>query len=910
MASDCEQLFKITSPFSEEDLKTAYRSLAIQHHPDKFQDPEAIDKATEIFIKIQICLEELKLITVASSSGAQPSAKFTSRGEWDSFSEYIETIKNDTRFGFIWDTHIDGIVPTFQNLSYPLSPLLKNRIPLDLYTHQAISIDHFRQGRNVVLSTPTASGKSLAYIIPFLEQVEKDPNSTAIFLFPMKALANDQYANFERFAQGLATQAVFDGDTDKERKEEILSNPPNVLFTNPDELHHSILFTHRKWINFFKNLKLIVIDEIHIYKGNFGSHVANILSRLLHVVKLAGGDPQIVCTSATVSDPLPFTQALTGRSFHLVDKSGSGSAEKHIVFAQPKYEDGVPAVTPPVLAVQEAINFAEKGHQVIVFASSRPEVDILADYTKRLLKEKMGPQPTAADKNNKLPALLTPDQIASGYHAGYSSKMRRDVEARIKNGQIKIVFSTNALELGIDIGTLDVCILLGIPPTNNEIWQRIGRAGRKHTEPALVLMVDTGTAFDYYHFTNPEKFIATRINPDRPIIDPMNSEIRKLHHNCAYFEGMKERDVSDKTNWKAIDKKINKWWAYHRIEIRGGNPNPYVLLDVTGQKIGEIEYDRVYRDLYPGAIYNIDNDPYKYLKRDYKKRSVTLEKLLMSEEFTIPTIDVDVRIDGKKAVENLLQYGKRQVVFGHGAMEIDRLVTGYTAYYKIDPDMKQFRLIKYPDKWPTQKVVGFWLTIPPGVQKSWDKLFKDFPDIGAYGMYTFLHTLEHVLIREVREKGFCDWSDLAGASSEGDAYCDSPALIIYETQRKGIGLSEAIFNSIESLLGAALNRLQNCPCEDGCPACIMTPPYCIEHHGFISKELTVSVLEELLTSTSVRTSFDRGGANTFPPVPRGKYKEGDECFPGWIVIDVLDTGIICTNQSGQVRLHLFGDIPK
>jgi len=901
MASDCEQLFELKTPFSENELKKKYRDLAKKHHPDKFQDPDQKNQAHEKFTQIRLCLDELRDTTDGQSG--QPM-----KGDgWTTFEEYLSYIKNDPDKTVVWDQHLEGESASYQIPQQPLSDELKQHVPFELYTHQAEALDQYRRGENLVLVTPTASGKSMGYMLPFFEQVLADPDATAIFIFPMKALANDQFGNFDRLTNGKVSQAVFDGDTDKDVKKAIINNPPNVLYTNPDELHHSILFTAAKWNNFFKNLKLIVLDEIHIYKGSFGSNVSNVISRLLHVVKAAGADPQIVCTSATIDNPLPFVEKLTGKKFHLINKSGAGQGEKYLAMIAPRLDEKRnPIVTPPSIAVQEAIKFALNGHQVIVFVNSRSEADILANHAKLILEP-------SNDKNERnLPVKIAPDQIVSAYHARYSRDARRDIEAGIKSGNIKIVFSTNALELGIDIGTLDTCILLGIPPTNNEIWQRIGRAGRQAGKPAVVLMIHNDTAFDNYHFANPEQFLSSRNNPDRPIIDPMNAEIRKLHLNCGYFEGIRGRDVKDKANWRAIDKTINKWWAYHRIQIRGGNPDPYTLEDEVGTKVGEIDYDRAYRDLYPGALFELDGTTYKYKNRNYKKRTFTLERLLQSDDYTTPIAEIDVRINGQTGNELILKYGSHSIVIGYGEMELDKLVTGYKLKNKFDPKFEQFKKIKYPDKWPTEKVSGFWLSPLPGTEKEWEGIISDYPEVGPYSIFIILHTIEHLLIRSVREMGFCDWPDLAGASSaEQDSYTNAPATIIYETQQKGIGLTKAINDNIEHLLEASLKRLQNCPCIDGCPACILTPPFCLEKQGLLDKELTKLFLTALLKPTSTKSTFSRDSSDLDDAlsVPRNTYVVGDQFQEGWNVFKVTDEGIIVHNKDGDMKVIPFEDIP-
>ena len=914
MGPDCTDLFDLPVNFTAEELKKRYRELAKENHPDRFIDPLQKEEAHGKFLQIQLCLDTLK---VTSSEGKASSDKFggsTKRAEftWNTFTEYLDILSQRIEYDLTWQHHTPKESSTTQGLSSPLPTTVQNRINFSLYSHQAEAIDHFRSGENIVITTPTASGKSMAYMIPFMDLNDQDPEATAIFIFPMKALANDQFRNFEKLTGGTISQKVFDGNTSSSEKETIRNNPPNVLYTNPDEIHHSILYTSDKWQDFFKNLKLIVLDEIHVYKGAFGSHVANIMERLQVVVKNAGGSPQFVCTSATIADPRAFATRLTGRDFYLVDQSGAGQPEKYFAMLQSTVnEEGQPSTTPPTIAVNEAINLYKNGHQVIVFVNSRSEVDVLSSYTQEILKSEKAPHPRYDTGATNLPAQIMPENIVSGYHAGYSKEMRRDIEQKIKSGQTRIIFSTNALELGIDIGSLDACILLGIPPTNNEIWQRIGRAGRNLSSPSLVLIVNNYGAFDWYHFMNSDKFIGTRSNPDRPIIDPGNQDIRGQHLNAGVFEGIKKSDILDPHNWDLVEITDKKWWNYHRINVRGGLDDHYTLKDEQGNKLGEIEVGRAYRDLYPGAIYTLNGKPFIYVSRDWKEKVFVLKPSDNPDVFTTPFVEMTTDIDSKAVIEETLNYGKLRLTIGHGAVSVVQKVVSYNERLRTDPQLKIPHTIKYPDKWPKLKTKGFWLGLSSNSEKEWNKVFERTAEGRAWVKYEFLHTLEHMIIREAREMGLCDWVDLAGASSQMSAHSKSALTIVYEPLRGGLGLSEALYEKADILLQKAYDRLHNCPCENGCPACALTPPFCHEYHGWLDKNVTRDVLQMVLNSTPVRKPYSRTPTGDLAGLvlDPDRYQIGDSPVEGWVVIEITEDGFILQSTEGDIQVVPFEDTP-
>lgn len=876
------ELFELDSDYTEEELTKKFRALSLKTNTDKHNaaDKETWQKLHEK--QIIINLAYAFLLGKLGISGLKYSTAFKN------FSNYINTLMNNQYIRVVLNEIIRKTSPSHKNIKTPFPNEIQKRIKYSLYSHQAEAIDHARNGKNVVIVTPTASGKSDVYMLPFLEAVYKDPKSTAIFIYPMKALANDQLEKLQKLGKGLLTVAKYDGDVDKEEKARIRLAPPNVLFTNPDMIHYSILNTYQQWTDFLKNLKYIVLDDVHVYKGYFGSNVANILFRLQKVIKKAGGSPQYICTTATINDPLKFVEKLTGKNFVTVSKSGAGNPLRHYVMIESLTEKktGYPIINSVDLLANIAIELADNGKQIIVFCSSRIEVDLLT-YLTRLMVENR----SKFQKNpGNLPAR--PPYIISGYHAGYNRDSRKQTEQDINSGRTKIIYTTNALELGIDIGTLDGCIIYGIPAAKNDLWQRIGRAGRDPQKPTLVLSINMLSPFDRYYYANPHEFLMTKNDPEQPIINPMNPELRQLHLNCGFFEGLKKSDITDIDNWKQINKKINKWWAYQRISIRGNFPDPYTLFDENNNKIGEIEHDRVYKDLHYGAIFQYFQNGEKYFKRksiDRKEHQVVLREIQKPDYFTYPVIDVTIDVDSKKVTENILTYGKQELIIGYGSVDVNKKVVAYKSRNVDGPYVQETRKINFPDDWPPYSTQAFWMTVPPGKMNDWDTII---PDFSSRKGHEILHTLVHLIWKAFVNKGHCDWVDLGGISYDYHSFHNNPVGILWDYCKHGIGLSETLFDEFNDLIKDAYNIIDKCPCSKKCPACILTPTYCYEDHWYIDKDATATFLEYLLRINPSSTGYIRNTDDIkgLPPAERKSYKVGGK-YEGKIIREITDDGL-------------------
>src|SRR5215204_3107152 len=414
--------------------------------------------------------------------------------------------------------------PFGAELDARLCEVLRHRGVDQLYTHQALAIDHALAGRHVVVTTPTASGKTLCYNAPVLSAVLRDPSARALYLFPTKALAQDQLAELHELSDLLSRRSeleigvfTYDGDTPSDARRAIRGKA-HVVLSNPDMVHSGILPHHPRWAKLFENLRYVIIDELHAYRGVFGSHLGNILRRLQRICRHYGSDPIFICSSATIANPRELAEGLTGRRFELVEKSGAPRGEKFFLFVNPPVVNAELGIRRSYLheARRVAMEFLKQNLQIIVFAQSRLAVEILTTYLKDTFHGPPGSQ-----------------EMIRGYRGGYLPNRRREIEKGLREGAVRAVVSTNALELGIDIGALDVSVMAGYPGTIAATWQRAGRAGRRNTRSAAVL-VASSAPIDQFIVRNPAYFFDAA--PEHALINPDNLHILVDHVKCAAFE--------------------------------------------------------------------------------------------------------------------------------------------------------------------------------------------------------------------------------------------------------------------------------------------------------------------------------------------------------------------------------------
>ncbi len=821
---------------------------------------------------------------------------------------YFDHLINDPKYNITSHKQYPQNPPKHPSLSPPLHAdimtVLVKKGRQKLYSHQVLTIELIRQKKNVLITTPTASGKSYGYVLPFLDAVKADPQTRGLFIFPMNALTNDQLEKISEF--GIGSVEKYDGTIKSHVKKRLRENPPNALLTNPDQIHQSILRTHDKWSDFFKNLKFIVIDEIHNYKGYFGSNVSNILFRLLNAVKMAGGNPQIICTSATIRNAKAFAKELAWVDFEEVNWSGAGSPEKYYVMLDSinhkkiKYgeldPDWIEKALDKIfnrahikLLSDLVLSLGDNGFQTMVFVNSRLQADILRDTIQ-----------TSSDGYSK----LKPEMVCS-YHAGLSNNVRQQIEQGIKSGDKKIIFTTSALELGVDIGSLDVCILFGLPKTSNEIWQRIGRVGRDPSKAALAIIVNSYSPDDIYYFFNPEKFFDTKGAPEEPVIYPYNETLRKLHLQCGSYEGLLEQDIEDKYLWGSIDTTNKPESAYPRIPIRNSWYDPISLLDDSGNEIGTLEYERAYRELHLGAIHRTETSNYKLKKLDFKERTAHLTEIENLEYYTVPDVETVIHL-GANPVEEILQYGKYALLVGRGELEVTLSVGGYWRIYQDGRFPSRSKLNYNSER--KFKTKGFWLTIPPGKAKAWDAPIPEFSEKHSFNV---LHSLEHLLVREIAERGYCDASDIVSLTNKEHYHYRTPTIFIYDNYHKGLGICDRIFYNIEDLIRRVNTRLANCNCDEGCPACIIKNSFCEHKEGSTDKDRTLDFVKALSASQPRRTKYisRSGSLKQFSAYSEDHFEVGDEYEPGWNVVEKADDEYILEHQDGRLAYVPYEDSP-
>ncbi|MBW1990432.1 MAG: DEAD/DEAH box helicase, partial [Deltaproteobacteria bacterium] len=618
-----------------------------------------------------------------------------------------------------------------------------------LYSHQARAVDLAREGKDVVIATPTASGKTLVYNLPVLESVLGDPSARALYLFPLKALAQDQHKAFSSLAALLPqppTAAVYDGDTTGHFRKKIRDNPPNVLITNPDMLHFGLLPHHASWEEFFKNLKYVVVDEVHTYRGVMGSNMAWVFSRLQRVCAHYGAKLSFIASSATIDNPGELCQSLLSRECQVVEESGAPAAGKHVVFVNP--EDN-PART----AIQLLKASLSRGLRTIVYTQSRKLTELIALWASENAGEYAG--------------------RISAYRAGYLPEERREIEAKLASGELLAVVSTSALELGIDIGSLNVCLLVGYPGTLTAAWQRGGRVGRGRSSSAVVLIAGED-ALDQYFMRHPDQFFSRPM--ERAVINPENPVVAAKHLVCAaaelplstsepLLENPALRRVAERLARRGEllasgdgSRLFSAEKRPHRdVDLRGaGEPFRIALADgeaaggtTLGKTVGRVDGIRVFREAHPGAIYLHHGETYK------------VEDLWIEHRTAVVTpakVDYYTRVLADKSTEILEVYETREVCgcrVGRGRLRVTDQVTGYEKRrVQNGRRMGTFALNLPPCVYETH---GLWIEIPPGAQAACERRRLHF--MGG------IHALEHAAIGILPLLVMTDRNDLGGIST-------------------------------------------------------------------------------------------------------------------------------------------------
>jgi len=743
--------------------------------------------------------------------------------------------------------HIEHIPPREANcaqLDKPLTSSLQNCLNehglLPLYTHQAEAVNNARQGKNVIVATSSASGKTLCYNIAVLEAILTEKGSRALYLFPTKALAQDQLRGLrELFYPGLFKLEdfdTFDGDTPQAERPEIRKRT-KIILTNPDMLHVGILPNHQAWSGLLKHLRYVVVDETHIYRGVFGSHVACILRRLRRLCHLYGSNPQFICCSATIANPGEHAERLVGLPFVVVDNDGSPHGGKDFVFWNPPIIDEAKSVRRS--ANSEATNlFTELvSHNIrsLTFARSRRLTELIYTYSRHRL----------AEAN---PALA---KRIKAYRAGYLPQERRQIEQELFAGELLGVVATTALELGIDIGDLEATVLTGYPGSIASTWQQAGRSGRGR-DGSLSFLIALDSPLDQYLMRHPDSFFHKSV--ENTLVNPCNPYILRAHLLCAAWElplrGDDEKFFGSALNQERAEleaqgilrERIRKWYLSptiacpaQNINIRSTSGESFALMDAsTGCLLETVEASVAFFQIHPGAIYLHQGESYLVTELDLASRTAyavptTVAYYTQAKDITDLHI---VRVIRDKSC--------RQVKVYLGEVEVTTTVVGFRKKAQFTEEViGEESLDLPPQHFPT---VALWFDLPPDTMA---RLVKEQLDIAGG-----LHAAEHAAIAILPLFALCDRNDIGGVSAPFHPDTGRAQVFIYDGYPGGIGITEKGFDIIEELWQATLKAITECPCQEGCPSCIQSPK-CGNNNKPLDKKAAQVLLEGLLSAWRV-----------------------------------------------------------
>jgi len=711
-------------------------------------------------------------------------------------------------------------------LNDKLDRALKKRGIRGLYAYQAEAVEHVRAGRDVVVTAPTAAGKSLVYNLSVIESLMIDPRRHALYLFPLKALGRDQMEALLPLLQDLPsdtsfTAAVYDGDTTPYQRSKIRGHPPHILLTNPDMLHYGLLAYHSAWESFWKRLRFVVVDEVHTYRGVFGSHVAQILWRLQRVCRLYGGDPQFILLSATIGNPRQLSESIVRRPVALVKEDSVSRSRRHFIFFEMETSGAQ-------LAARLLAQAVERGIKTIVFTRSRRQTELTHMSLQRMA-----------------PGIV---HRVSSYRAGFLPEERRAIERQLSAGKLGGVVSTSALELGVDIGGLDLCILLGYPGTVMSTWQRGGRVGRGSRESAIVLLPQPD-ALDQYIVRHPRELLRSDYEP--AIVDPCNSEILKAHLPCAAAEAplrrrelsMGEQDLTPVVDELARKGRLfqtaggDRWVCRekrpHRlVDIRTAGPSYSIFTlsaDDRWTPLGKSDGLRALKECHQGAVYLHRGQTFVVKELDLKKRIVRAAREKVSY-FTRVKTEKETEI-----LEVLASKPAGNFLVRLGRLRVTEFITGYDRRRLFSQELLDSNPLDLPPQ--VFETVGFWLEMDNVLARK----------IGQSNLHFMggIHAVEHALISMFPLFALCDRNDLGGISQTLHPRVGKSAVFVYDGYPGGIGLAARGYEMILPLLEKTRELVRSCPCLEGCPACIHSPK-CGSGNKPLDKLAAQAVLSYLL----------------------------------------------------------------
>lgn len=689
-----------------------------------------------------------------------------------------------------------------EGLSDSLVDVLEKQGIDKLYSHQAEAIEHIQKGRDTVVVTPTASGKTLCYNLPVLDSILKAEESRALYLFPTKALAQDQLNELlelsEKLDAGVKTY-TYDGDTRPSVRKSI-RQAGHIVLTNPDMLHTGILPHHTKWVKLFENLDYVVIDEVHSYRGVFGSHVANVIRRLKRIAEFYGADPVFITASATIANPAELASRLIGKDVELVDNNGAPQGPRDFFFYNPPIVNKELGIRKSYVLESKylARRLLKNKISTIVFTRTRLNTELLLSYLK--------------DE-------ISANSEIAGYRGGYLPDERRRIEEGLRNGSILGVISTNALELGIDIGQLEACLIAGYPGAVSSVWQQAGRAGRGQ-QRALTILVASSSPLDQFMINHPDYFFQQP--PESGLINPNNLLILISHIKCAAFElPFEEGEVFGvESTAEILDYLVEervlhfrngKWyWMTDKypaqdISLRSASSDDFAVIDMTKNKnqvIGKVDYFAAPTTIHEKAIYIHGGAQFQVQELDFEDRRALVKKVDVNY-YTDASLAVELKV-----LEDFERQGAGEKIYGHGEVSVTARATMFKKVKFNSHENVGYGDINLPEQ--EMHTTAYWLTAPADLK---EKLGQNKLENGLIGIANLIENIAPLFL-------LADSRDLNNTVQIKSPFTGLPTVFFYDSYPGGIGLSEKLFRVHDKLLARAHELLTDCPCEQGCPSCV------------------------------------------------------------------------------------------
>jgi DEAD/DEAH box helicase domain-containing protein len=690
-----------------------------------------------------------------------------------------------------------------------------------LFTHQADAWDAAQRREHLVVATGTASGKTLAFNLPVLDALARQPTTRALYLYPTKALAQDQIRSLTELKPPAIKPAIYDGDTESSRRWQI-RKWSNLILTNPDMLHVGVLPHHDRWGDVLHNLRYVVVDEAHVYRGVFGSHVGNVLRRLRRLARIYGADPQFLLASATIANPGELARRLLGVEATTIEQDGAPKAERTILLWNPPLTDEELGLRASALgeAARLMASLVERGVRTLCFAKSRKSAELIHRFTAQRLGDA---------------TRLSP------YRAGYTPAQRREIERRLVEGDLLGVSATNALELGIDVGLLDAVVCVGFPGTVASLRQQWGRAGRRGH--GLAAMVATEDALDQFFMRDPESLLDRRV--EAAILDHANPRVLDGHVRSAAFEAPLDEKDTETLGPEALERaaqlpdlrrKDNGFvWAGRdypagRFGLRSATPDSFTVVDVsTGSLLGLVELERAYSTVHQGAVYLHLGESYRVAELDLENRTALVEPYT-GDEYTQAKKDTMTAI-----VEPLREERRLGLDLTFGRVVVTEQVVAYQRKRIGDNETIETLPLDLPETDFETEAIWF---VPE------EEMLEGLTDITR--LLGALHAAEHAMIAILPLWAMCDRWDIGGLSTNLHFQTGRPTIFVYDGHAGGVGINERGFDVFEGWVADTARLLEGCPCDHGCPSCVQSPK-CGNLNEPLDKDGALQLLQRMLS---------------------------------------------------------------